>query len=370
MLRPRHPYAHLSLPVLVLLLAPAWIISPLAAAERPPALLSSTGEARLELASGERVTARLPADAALEATATLDTGWLAAGTEPGAGPLGGRDLLLLTGDGKTVSTLPPPPERTAALRQEPLPLVAEGRLAGLVWLEGSTERALGVRFAAWNGAGWESPRSIAPPGPGSQLALAAAFLRDGHDGSWLLAWSAFDGHDDEIVWSRERNGVWSKPRRVDADNGVPDITPALTAAGASGDGALLAWSRYDGNDYRLMVSRFQNGTWGRPQAVGVAGTLFPSFEPVSAGPASAIGSGGALLLYRTAAPRGWTALALDAAGRPGRRASLLSSPSAENARPLLSLTAGGVTFRWPAADPAVSGAGERIERVIAWERRP
>jgi hypothetical protein len=195
------------------------------------------------------------------------------------------------------------------------------------------------------------PQIVAPPGPGSQLALTAARLADG---SWLLAWSAFDGKDDEIVWARERNGAWSRPQRVAADNTVPDTTPALTAVPG---GALLAWSRYDGNDYRVVTSRFRNGKWTRPETAAGAGTFYPTFEPT--------GSGKPLLLYRTADPQGWEALAVDTAGRPVRRAAVpVASASAAKARPQITETAEGVSFRWPAA------AGPGAERAAVWERKP
>jgi hypothetical protein len=348
-------------------LLPALLPMPAAAGQQGPLLLSAAGEARLELPSGERVAAPLPAGASLETTAALETGWLAAGTQPGAGDSrGGRDLLLLTGGpGRTVSALPSPPgqpgQTAGTLRQEPLPLVSEGRLAGLAWLEGETRRSLGVRFAAWNGAGWETPQTVAPPGPGSQLALTAARLPDG---SWLLAWSAFDGRDDEIVWSRSRDGAWSRPRRAAADNAVPDITPALTVVG---DTALLAWSRYDAalGQYRVVVSRFQGtGTWSPPVAAGPPGSRYPTFEPAPAGTAR--------LLYRAAAPGSWEVLDLDRAGRATRQATVTTASAAESARPVVRSAsgsdglAGGVTFRWPAAG---------TERTAAWgtrgtERKP
>jgi len=320
-----------------------------AAADRAPVLLATTGEAALELASGERISARLPQGAALEATASLAAGWLAAGTQPAGDAPGARDLLLLAGEGRTVSVLPAPPGRAAALRREPLPLVDDGRLAGLVWLEGEASTSFGVRFAAWNGAGWEAPQTIAPPGPGSQLALTAARL---HDGSWLLAWSAYDGHDDEIVWSRGRNGMWSRPQRV-TDNGVPDITPALTA---TGDGALLAWTRYDAalGQYRVVVSRLSGDRWMSAAPAGPPGSRFPTFEPASAGKVR--------MLYRIAAPQGWEVAEMDATGRIGRRAAVAGT---ERARPLvISNSDGEVAFRWPAAG---------TERTAAWkpeERKP
>jgi hypothetical protein len=137
---------------------------------------------------------------------------------------------------------------------------------------------------------------------------------------------------------------------VAADNAVPDTTPALTAVPG---GALLAWSRYDGNDYRVVTSRFRSGTWTRPETAAGAGTFYPTFEPA--------GSGKPLLLYRTADPQGWEALAVDTAGRPVRRAFV---QTAGKARPRITGTADGVTFRWPAV------AGPGAERAAAWERKP
>jgi len=328
---------------------------PLAAAPRqpilPPILVATSGEARLELASGETVGTKLPQGATLEATASLETGWLAAGTQPASGPVpaSARDLLLLTGDGKAVSTLPAPLGRTGLLRQEPLPLVEDGHLAGLVWLEGDTRRTFGVRFAAWTGSAWDSPEIIAPPGPGSQLALTAAHLRDG---SWLLAWSAFDGHDDEIVWSRRAhgvNGAWSRPQRVAADNSVPDVTPALTA---TGDGALLAWSRYDAalGEYRVVMSRLVQGRWTAPAAAGPPGSFYPTFEAASSPISDMV-----RMLYRTAMPQGWEVVDMDSAGIAIRHASV---PAAQSTRPIVSNTSGSTSavFRWPAAGAQRSAA--------------
>ena len=317
------------------------------ATERAPVLLSASGEAQLELSSGERIALKLPAGVTLEATAPLESGWIAAGTRPVPGTERQRDLVLFRGEGRTASEMPVPAGRAASLRQEPLPLIQDGRLAGLVWLEGDSRQSFGVRFAAWNGSGWDEPRPIATPGPGSQLALTAAHLGDG---SWLLAWSAFDGHDDEIVWSRSRDGVWSRPQRVTAGNQVPDITPALTAAGR---GALLAWSRYEDGEYRVVVSRFQNGKWSLPEPAGPAGSAFPNFEaPVR----DVRDTGEPLLLFRTAVPRGWAVVELDTAGRPARAAALAS---AEGSRPVISLESGSASFRWPAAG---------IERTVDWEQ--
>src|SRR5215213_6326831 len=193
-----------------------------------PLLLPSEDGARLELPSGERISLPLPRGAEMRTALSLDDGdggWIAAGVRPDAS--GRSEVLLLTGDESAATELPPPPGRTSEIRQQPLPLIEDGHLAGLLWLEGDSRSSFGVRFAEWNGSGWREPRTLAAPGPGSQLALTAARLADG---TWLAAWSAFDGTDDEIVWSRRgRDGAWSPARRAAAGNEVPDITPALTA---------------------------------------------------------------------------------------------------------------------------------------------
>src|SRR6266545_231706 len=177
-----------------------------------PLLLPAQDGASLQLASGDRIPLPVPAGAEMETALSLADGWIAAGVHPDASGL--SEILLLTGDESAVTELPPPPGRAAALREQPLPLVEDGRLAGLLWLEGDGRTSLGVRFAEWSGSGWSESRTVSAPGPGSQLALTTARLADG---TWIAAWSAFDGSDDEIVWSRPRPGApGSRGRRVRA----------------------------------------------------------------------------------------------------------------------------------------------------------
>ncbi len=313
-----------------------------------PLLLPDQDGARLQLASGERISLPVPRGAEMETAAALSGGWLAAGTRPDSA--GRSEILLLTGDDGAATELPPPPGRDSMLRRQPLPLVEDGRLAGLLWLEGDSRTSFGVRFAEWSGEGWSTPRTVAAPGPGSQLALTAARLADG---TWLAAWSAFDGTDDEIVWSRRgRDGVWSPAHRVAAGNDVPDMTPALTA---TRDGALLAWSRFDegAGEYRVAVSRFRNGingTWTKPAFAAPAGSLYPSFEPAP--------NGQVWMLYRMAEPSGWTLAELDAQGRPVRQAAVKTATAASD-RPVALVTGKSPALSWP-------GRSER--RSLRWEK--
>lgn len=296
--------------------------------------------ARVELPGGQVVAAALPARATVSSFAALDGGWVAAGSAPDAS--GGRRLFLLRGDDRAAHPLPAPPGQTGRSRSGPVLLVDGGRLAGVAWLEGDGERASAVRAAVWTGSAWKAPERVSFPGPGSQLGLTGAVLADG---SWLLAWSAFDGHDDEIVWSRKVGASWQPVKRLYPDNAVPDITPALSAT-ADG-GALIAWSRYDGHGYALRMARFARDGWQDEHAAAPSGSLYPAFL------------GAAKLLYLDAAPHGWSVLDLDPSGRAKARASVASALD----RPAVRFSGGTAEMRWPAEKVRASAPFAPVERV-------
>jgi hypothetical protein len=217
-------------------------------------------------------------------------------------------LRMVRTDGSSVE-LPEPGPRLAASLDEPTPVVTGGELAGLAWLEGATRESYAVRYAPWVGAGWGPVEEVAAPGAGSQLALAALPLADGRI---LAVWAGYDGQDDEILFAlRPAAGPWSAPARVARDNDVPDITPALAATPGPDAGALVAWSRYDGGQYRVTVARFDGERFRGARVIGEPGTLEPGFLPP--GP-----NGAPRLLYRHARPPGWTVADLDRSGAPGQ----------------------------------------------------
>ena len=295
-------------------------------------LIPQGSSARLELPDGRTLKVDLPDRGVVSSLAAIDGGWVAAGSFQDTA--GRRRLFLLTGDDKGSRSLPEPSGQQGQERRGPVLLVDGGRLAGLAWLEGDGTRSLAVRAAPWTGKRWQAIQQVSHPGPGSQLALTGAVLGDG---SWLLAWSAFDGTADEIVWSRRVGKEWLPVSRVSAPNAVPDITPALTAtAGVSGDGALLAWSRYDGRGYQLRMARFERGEWRDERAAAPSGSLYPTFLG---------GPDRPRLLYLEASPRGWSLLDLDGEGRVRAKASV-SSSSAD--RPVVSFAGAGIRMRWPA----------------------
>ncbi|HMB53323.1 MAG TPA: hypothetical protein VKU40_08405 [Thermoanaerobaculia bacterium] len=300
---------HLTLPTALLLAA---LTSVSAAAEAATDGVRLRGEA--VVVAGEAVALPLAAGERLTATTGSTDGWFAAGVQTAIDHGAERARLTLwQGDDTAADALPVPATHGRFLASPSL-LAADGAPLGFAWLEGSDRERAAVRWATWNGAGWNAAETLSPTGPGAQLGLAAARLDDGRV---LLAWSRFDGEDDEIYWSLGGVDGFSAPARLEADDRVPDHTPAVAAVAG---GALAAWTAFDAasRQYRVMSARFDGNAWSAPEALGPVGSLYPSFE---ASPAD----GGALVLYRRATPRGWEVVETDAAGRSLRRANAEAS---------------------------------------------
>jgi hypothetical protein len=301
-----------------------------------PALSADTN-ARIELPGGRALSVALPERADVSALAAIDGGWVAAGSVPDA--TGGRKLFLLRGNDSASRPMAEPPGQEEKQRRGPVLLVDGGRLAGMAWLEGDGDRSLSVRASLWTGKRWQTPERVSFQGPGTQIALTGAVLADG---SWLLAWSAFDGQDDEIVWARRQGDAWQPVQRL-TSNSVPDITPALTAT--TDGGALIAWSRFASTGYQMRVARFGRDGWSGEHPAAAAGSLYPTFL----GPSR-------LLYLDAAAPRSWTVLDLDAQGRVKARASVASTLD----RPAVAFEGNQVRMRWPAAKRQATAPLERM----------
>jgi hypothetical protein len=289
----------------------------------------------------------IPAGASIQDLEPTGSGWLAAGHSPTPE---GTELLVLEESEGTINLLPVPQVAGAKLSGQPILLIQDDSLAGLVWAAGNELRGLDIWAAQWLHGKWGEPELVSPKGPGSQLAPRAVVL---DDGSWLVVWAAFDGEDDEVVWSRRIQGEWTKPARVAGDNAVPDITPALAAIDG---GALLAWSWYDGNDYRMKTARFFGDKWTEAKSFGEKGSLYPSLIQTD---------DGGQLLYKTVEPASWTVLAFDRQGIATRRAVIEGDTED---RPLVAIDEGkGALLRWQAADGSFDL--ER-DRAAAWQELP
>jgi hypothetical protein len=289
----------------------------------------------------------IPRGASIHEFEPLGSGWLAAGYHPSGD---GTELFLIERRDGSMERLPVPQVEGATLSNQPIAMIQDGTLAGLVWAAGSDMRSLEIWAAEWLHGKWGEPELVAAKGPGSQVAPRAVVLEDG---SWLVVWAAFDGEDDEIVWSLRGQGEWTKPARVAADNAVPDITPQLLAIDR---GALVAWSWYDGNDYRMKTARFTAGEWTNPGSFGAKGSVYPSVVQTD---------DGGLLLYKTVEPATWTVLAFDRQGVAQRRA-VVAEDSED--RPVLAIDEGrGALLRWQGGGGSFDLARDR---AAAWQELP
>ncbi len=293
----------------------------------------------------------------------LGTQWWVSANEPHSE---GQRIVLTEGQGTEIveqSVVHIAPGKTLFASQ---PVVDDTGLQAVMWLEGTEVRTSEVRYALRRGNAWSEPQTLSPRGAGTQTALTVASL---DDGSWLALWTAFDGNDSEVLWSRFQEGSWSTPATLDVDNRVPDITPQVLAVDG---GALAAWSRYDGQDYRLMVARFDTtksrttdsnntdskttvGPWSAPQRLGAPGTVYPQWT-AAAQP---------LLAFRQAVPAGWTLLKLDL---DGKALAQTHTPSRQQEAPILRpLDDSKIELRWLQLNNKTTKVAEPIQTVLTWQ---
>jgi hypothetical protein len=222
-------------------------------------------------------------------------------------------------------------------------LVTDGaRLLGLVWLEGGRQEELAVLFAEWLGDDWGPVGTVSPAGTGSQVAPTVTVLADGR---WLVLWTAFDGSDDETMWSVLDGVRASAPARLHEDNETPDILPAVLATRR---GAVAGWSWLDGRDYRLRIASFDGRSWRLEPPRPGRGADGPRL--LAAGDTS-------LHVTSTVVPEEWLVLELGPRGEVLRRAAV---PVDRPDPPIVESTGGGVVLRWPGDEPLV-------EIFVPWE---
>lgn len=293
-------------------------------------LIREGAETRIHLSAGDGTRLELPPGATLRQVEPTADGWIAVGRLPAGS---GTDLLIMMDGGDGADLLPVPEGGRARYRGQPVLFVEEGRMTGLAWAQGEGPREMEIWAADWQDGHWGPAEQVSPKGPGSQVAAKGVVL---DDGSRMLLWAAFDGEDDEILWSRNEVDHWTTPRRLHAENGVPDVMPAVVATES---GALVVWSWFDGNDYRLKSARWQDGNWIESEPFGGKGSgdvaLIETDDEI-------------LLLYQSVEPAAWTVLGLDLRGIPKRVASVMEE---SNERPLVVVEEeGGALLRWLQGD--------------------
>lgn len=290
---------------------------------------------------GRRLALPLPADAAVDRVATAAGRWAVAGHRQGDD---GAELVVAMGEGGGARPLAPPIVAGAELVLSANPLLSADGLVALAWLEGDRPGDLAVRVARRAGERWLPTETVSPAGPGSQMALSGAVLADG---SLLLVWAAFDGGDDEILWSRFAGDAWSAPRALADDNRVPDVTPRVIAWG---DGALAAWSRFAEGAYQIELARFDGADWEAARTVSDRGAGAPALVAASDGTSP-------LLVYRRAEPSSWVIAELDDTAAVTARAAVPAvAGEASDAPPRVLRDGDGVVASW----------GDGVSRRASW----
>ena len=305
-------------------------------------LPGADGKYLVESPGGSRLELPLPKTARVSDLRSSPTSWFAAAV---AFEEGGPSLRIFEGKAGTLESVSAPAQKTASQLRQPVFVADDDGIKALLWFAGEAHNQHEVRVSEWLDGYWGETTTISPPGKGSQIALSTAVL---DDGSWIAVWAAFDGTDDEILWSRHVDGAWSKPQRIADDNAVPDITPALYT---TADGTLAVWSRFDGNDYRVNLSRFDGTSWSPPVIVGGRGSTAPSFSDADK----------PYLIYRQADPPAWGVMELGVRGKVLREATLeLADPR----RPVLfDASTSSVTLGWAMVET------KSLAAPVAWAER-
>jgi lysophospholipase L1-like esterase len=139
----------------------------------------------------------------------------------------------------------------------------------IIWLETSAkETGVLVLDVA-------SERTLRLTTESSASVTSPKIVFDGGGSPWAF-WNVTSGKSGEIVCRTMRGGVWTAPTLVPRQSKRPALNPdaAVDAVGS----IWLTWSGYDGQDYRIYLTRWTGTGWAPETAVSESEgpNLFPS----------------------------------------------------------------------------------------------
>ncbi|MGB8953142.1 MAG: SGNH/GDSL hydrolase family protein [Candidatus Aminicenantales bacterium] len=138
--------------------------------------------------------------------------------------------------------------------QRPRLLVGGDNAIWIFWV-GQKQGRDEILYSLWKGNHWSFPERIHSLGRFPHLWPNAAVDQDGLP--WVV-WSAYDGHDYEIYYSRWNGRNWSKEEALTLNekmDSYPSLVFILDAI------PLVVWSRYDGRKSSLCYRFKSNGQW-------------------------------------------------------------------------------------------------------------
>jgi lysophospholipase L1-like esterase len=124
-----------------------------------------------------------------------------------------------------------------------------------------------IFFSRFDGGNWSPAARLNATSAVPHLYLDAA--ADAAGRPWLV-WSAYDGEDYEIYWSRWNGSAWSAEEKL-TDNRDADAFPSL--AFLRGSGPVVVWNR-SGRNNAVHARFMEAGVWGpEVEVAGGAGRV-------------------------------------------------------------------------------------------------
>ena len=174
-----------------------------------------------------------------------------------------RVCIRDTGTGRTWIVSPP-----SLLSASNVRVIAGGPEGPWVFWTGQELGRDEIFFSRFDGTGWSPAARLSASSAFPPLFLDAAADPAGRP--WLV-WSAYDGEDYEITWTRWNGSAWSEEEKL-TDNRDADAFPSL--AFIRGVVPVVVWSR-SGRSGGAVHARFMEaGVWGpEVEVVGGAGRM-------------------------------------------------------------------------------------------------
>jgi len=132
----------------------------------------------------------------------------------------------------------------------------------LIWVEYSRGEYSGGEYSHGEyrvrAAGSDASDSQVINGPFTASALSPSIWAGARGEVWAF-WTGRDNGRDEIFGALYRNGAWSAPFKLDADDRRPHIRPSAAIDGKGRP--RVVWSAYDGRDYRIYSAAWDGARW-------------------------------------------------------------------------------------------------------------
>ena len=112
---------------------------------------------------------------------------------------------------------------------------------------------------------WDHPQDLSDYiGIGTTHAQQSKVAMD-NSGNAIIIWKQFDGTYSKIFKSEYRNGTWVHPaslsESINPDTGIPNY---LQVEMDDTGNAIIAWSQYDGFNDQIYIAEYRIGVWSYP----------------------------------------------------------------------------------------------------------